>query len=144
MLRFVTITLLLLPLGAADLAQEGQRWWSHIQVLADDKMEGRNTGSEGHRKAAQFVAGEFERAGLKAAGVTGYIHPVKFRVSEIVESACSLEVIHEGKATPLKRCDDATLGVRPGLAGHVDAPGVFVRDALATPESKFDDFSCLD
>ncbi len=144
MLRFVTITLLLLPLGAADLAQEGQRWWSHIQVLADDKMEGRNTGSEGHRKAAQFVAGEFERAGLKAAGVTGYIQPVKLRVSEIVESACSLEVIQEGKATPLKLGDDATLGVRPGLAEHVDAPGVFVGYGLAIPEYKFDDFSGLD
>src|SRR6516164_1686098 len=44
-----------LTVFAADTAQEGVRWWSHIQVLADDKMEGRETGSEGHRKAAQYV-----------------------------------------------------------------------------------------
>ena len=27
---------------------EGQTWWSHIKVLADDKLEGRDTGSRGH------------------------------------------------------------------------------------------------
>ena len=37
---------------AADLAvnkptKEAQRWWSHVQVLAADGMEGRDTGSEG-------------------------------------------------------------------------------------------------
>ena len=48
----VTPFLLACTLLAADLAQEGQRWWSHIQVLADDKMEGRNTGSHAHKRAA--------------------------------------------------------------------------------------------
>ena len=42
-------------------------------VLADDKLEGRNTGSAGHRKAAEYVAREFERAGLKPAGTEGYL-----------------------------------------------------------------------
>ena len=42
---------------------DGQRWWSHVAVLADDKLEGRNTGSEGHRKAAEYVAEEFARPG---------------------------------------------------------------------------------
>ena len=50
-------------LAKPDLAKEGDRWWSHIQVLADDKMEGRDTGSPGHLRAARFVAGEFEHAG---------------------------------------------------------------------------------
>jgi hypothetical protein len=50
-LALASATLLL----AADVAQEGIRWWSHIQVLADDNMEGRNTGSPGHLRAAQFI-----------------------------------------------------------------------------------------
>src|SRR5229473_5864121 len=99
--------LALLLLMAAEPLSIGKQWWQHILYLADDKLEGRETGSPGHRKAAEFVAGEFERAGLKAAGVTGYIQPVKLHVSEIVESACSLEVVHDGKATPLKLGDDA-------------------------------------
>lgn len=40
---------------------DGERWWSHVAVLADDKLEGRNTGSLGHLKAAEYVAAEFAR-----------------------------------------------------------------------------------
>ena len=131
-------------LFAADVAQEGKRWWSHIQVLADDNMEGRNTGSEGHRRAAQYLAGEFERAGLKPAGTSGYLQPVKFNVVQIVEESSSLAAVRKGAATPLKLGDDATLAVRAGLAPRVDAPAVFVGYGLAIPEHHIDDFAGLD
>ena len=57
----LSLAALSFTLFAANTAQEGKRWWSHIQALANDNMEGRNTGSPGHKKAAEFVAGEFER-----------------------------------------------------------------------------------
>src|SRR5437762_3338860 len=109
----VAVIASLLP--AADLVNEGNRWWSHIQVLADDKMEGRNTGSAGHLRAAQFLAGEFERAGLKPAGTRGYLQPVKFKVAKILEDQSSLELVRDGKITPLKLGTDANLAVRAGL-----------------------------
>ena len=90
-----TTLLLTTTVLAADYAQEGKRWWSHIQVLADDKMEGRNTGSDGHRKAAQYVSGEFERNGLKPAGTSGYIQPVKFHTRRIVEKDSSLALVRD-------------------------------------------------
>src|SRR6266404_2570936 len=130
--------------AAPDYVAEGNRWWSHIQVLADDKMEGRNTGSQGHRKAAEFVAGEFERDGLKAAGTSGYLQPVKFNVTQIAEESSSLAIARKGKATPLKLGDDATISVRSGLAEHVDAPAVFVGYGLVIPEHHLDDFAGLD
>src|SRR6267154_2765730 len=101
MKRYASLLLMSFTLLAADLAQEGKRWWSHIQVLADDKMEGRNTGSEGHKRAAQFLAGEFERNGLTPAGTSGYIQPVKFNVRKLDEAASSLEIVRGGKVTPL-------------------------------------------
>ena len=131
-------------LPAADLTKEGDRWWSHIQVLADDKMEGRNTGSAGHLRAAQFVAGEFERAGLKPARTSGYLQPVKFKVAQIVEDQSSLAIVRGGKVTPLKLGDDANLNVRPGLAESVDAEAVFCGYGLSVPENHFDDFAGLD
>ncbi|HLX42341.1 MAG TPA: M20/M25/M40 family metallo-hydrolase [Bryobacteraceae bacterium] len=131
-------------LAAADLAEEGKRWWSHIQVLADDKMEGRNTGSEGHKRAAQYVAGEFERNGLKPAGTSGYIQPVKFNVTQIVEASSSLAVVRRGAATQLKLGDDATFTVRGGLAPQIDAPAVFAGHGLVIPENNIDDFAGLD
>jgi hypothetical protein len=62
----VAMVCLSLTASAAD-APDGQRWWSHVLALADDKLEGRDTGSEGHRKAADYVAKEFGRAGLQPA-----------------------------------------------------------------------------
>ena len=77
-------------LYGADPSADGKRWWSHILYLADDKLEGRLTGSEGYHKAAIYVAGEFERAGLKPGGTSGYFQPVKFKSREIVEEGSSL------------------------------------------------------
>src|SRR5579864_4297275 len=76
---------------------EGKRWWSHIEFLASDDLQGRNTGSEGHLKAARYIAGEFERAGLKPAGTSGYFQPVKFDVTQIVEEQSNLALIRDGK-----------------------------------------------
>jgi len=135
-------------LFAADLAQEGQRWWSHIQVLADDKMEGRNTGSEGHKRAALYVAEQFDNAGLAPAGTSGYMQAVKFNVTQIDEPQSSLVVAKKvknvWKTTPLKLGEDAVLTVRDGLAPAIDAPAVFVGYGLAIPEANYDDFAGLD
>src|SRR4051812_8970884 len=131
-------------LPAADLVKEGDRWWSHIQVLADDNMEGRDTGSAGHLRAARYLAGEFERAGLKPVGVNGYMQPVKFKVAQIDEEHSSLALVRDGKVTPLKLGEDAGLGVGAGLADKVDAELVFCGYGLSIPEYKFDDLAGLD
>jgi hypothetical protein len=127
-----------------DLTKEGDRWWSHIQVLADDNMEGRNTGSPGHLRAARFLSGEFEKAGLKPAGVNGYLQPVKFKVAQIDEEHSSLAMVRDGKVTPLKLGEDANLAVRPGLAERIDAELVFCGYGLSIPEYKFDDLAGSD
>ncbi len=144
----LTPILLAGTLFAADLAQEGQRWWSHIQVLADDNMEGRNTGSEGHKRAALYVAEQFDNAGLAPAGTSGYMQAVKFNVTQIDEAQSSLVVAKKvknvWKTTPLKLGEDAVLSVREGLAAAIDAPAVFVGYGLAIPEAKYDDFAGLE
>ena len=71
----------------AEDSPDARRWWSHVLFLADDKLEGRATGSQrGHRrKAAAYVAAEFDRIGLTPAGTKGYFQPVELRSTEIVE-----------------------------------------------------------
>src|SRR5580693_1034060 len=140
----LTPILLTGTLFAADLAQEGHRWWSHIQVLADDKMEGRNTGSEGHKRAALYVAEQFDNAGLTPAGTAGYMQAVKLNVTQIDEPQSSLAVVKKGKVTPLKLGKDAVFSVRDGLAPSIDAPAVFVAYGLSIPEANYDDFAGLD
>src|SRR6186997_3361714 len=38
---------------------------AHIEYLASDKLEGRRTGSDGAKLAAEYIAREFSRYGLR-------------------------------------------------------------------------------
>ncbi len=127
-----------------DYNAEGQRWWSHIQFLASDDLQGRDTGSEGHLKAAHYVASEYERAGLKPAGTAGYIQPVPFNVQQIVENQSSLALVRNGKAEPLVLGDDATFGLRGNIQPDTEAGAVFAGYALQVPEKNYNDLAGLD
>src|SRR5438270_11236113 len=96
----------------APTAPDAKRWWSHILFLADDKLEGRETGSEGHRQAAAYIAGEFERSGLKPAGTGGYLQQVKLRSRLVLEPQTSLSLVRNGKREPLAIGEDAIISVR--------------------------------
>lgn len=45
---------------------------SHVAYLADDKLEGRRTGTEGERLAAAYIASAFQSAGLQPKGTAGF------------------------------------------------------------------------
>jgi hypothetical protein len=52
----------------------------HIEVLADDKLEGRGTGAEGGRKAAAYIENEFKTIGLLPMGDNkSYLQPFPFK-----------------------------------------------------------------
>jgi Zn-dependent M28 family amino/carboxypeptidase len=129
-------------LSAGDA--DGKRWWSYVEALANDGMQGRQTGSPEHRKAAEYVASQFHQAGLSPAGVNGYLQPVKFDVRRIVESQSSLELVRNGQADRLVLGEDATISLRNNPADAVEAPLVFAGYGLSVPEMKFDDFAGLD
>src|SRR5215210_2252571 len=42
-----------------------ERLRAHVSYLASDKLEGRRTGSPGANLAAEYIAGEFARYGLR-------------------------------------------------------------------------------
>lgn len=44
---------------------------THIQYLADDKLEGRRTGSAGEKLAYEYISGEFAKSGLAPKGDNG-------------------------------------------------------------------------
>jgi peptidase M28-like protein len=128
----------------AAAAPDGKRWWSYVEALAGDQMQGRETGSEAYRKAAQYVATQFERDGLTAAGFQGFFQPVNFDARKIVEAQSKLELIRNGKAEVLKFGDDAFINVRVDPADTVEAPLVFAGYGLTVPEMKYDDLAGLD
>jgi hypothetical protein len=46
--------------------------------LASDELEGRETGTEGEKKSAEYIAKRFEEIGLQAKGDDGYFHSFDF------------------------------------------------------------------
>src|SRR2546426_8890492 len=141
------LVLLLLTLGLAvklwarqPVANhfDGKTWWNHVKVLADDKMEGRETGSEGLRKAEECVVQQLTKAGLEPAGTNGYYQPVKFIARQIVEKDSSVTLVRNGVDEPLTLGEDTFFSTRVDLTlEEVLAPLVFVGYGLKIPEKHY-------
>ena len=124
---------------------DGQTWWNHVKVLADDNMEGRETGSAGLRRAQAYIVAQLTKAGLQPAGTNGFYQPVKLIQRQIDEKNSSAALVRDGKAEPLALGEDAFFNTRAELAeGEVTAPLVFAGYGLRIPENGYDDFAGLD
>jgi Zn-dependent M28 family amino/carboxypeptidase len=127
---------------------DGQTWWNHIMVLADDKLEGRDTGSRGEREAQKYAIEQLRNAGAEPAGINGFYQPVKFVSRQIVEKDCSLTLIRKdtesAKREPLTLGEDVIISTRIMPASEVEAPLVFVGYGLKVPEKNYDDFAGVD
>ena len=117
----------------------------HVQFLASDELEGRDTGSAGYRVAAQYVASQFLAVGLKPGGANGsWFLDVPFRRATHA-SAPKLALVQGGKRTELKTGEDAS--VRPSVREKVrktDAQLVFARRGVADPALGINDYAGID
>ena len=125
-------------------ASDGKTWWNYVRVLASDDMEGRETGSDGLRKAASYIVEQAKKDGLQPAGSDGFYQPVKLRSRQIDENQSTLALVRGEKRAPLVLGEDAMFSTRVDLAPEVDSPLVFVGYGLRIPELNYDDFSGLD
>ncbi len=147
-MKIKTLALLLASLTLSAVAQtihfDGHSWWDHIKVLADDKLEGRDTGSRGEREAEKYAVEQLKLAGAEPAGSDGFYQPVKFVSRQIVEKDSSVTIIRDGKREPLVLGDDIMIGTRVMPAPELSAPLAFVGYGLKIPEKNYDDLAGLD
>lgn len=129
---------------AAAAVALGERWWAHMEFLANDSMRGRETGSPEHRKAADYVSNQFATIGLEAMGSGGYLQPIAFESRRIIEEDSSLALVRRGRARAVVLGEEATFSMRIDPAEEIDAPLVFAGHGLAIPEVNHDDFDGLD
>jgi hypothetical protein len=54
---------------------DGKTWWDYVKVLADDNMEGRETGSPGLKRAEAYVVEQLKSDGVEPAGSDGSTSP---------------------------------------------------------------------
>jgi Zn-dependent M28 family amino/carboxypeptidase len=124
---------------------DGKSWWEHVKVLADDNMEGRETGSEGLRKAEAYVVAQLKSLGLEPKGTDGFYQPVKFTSRQIDEKDSSLALVRDGVPQPLALGEDAYFSTRVNLSrDEVKARLVFAGYGLKIPETNYDDLKGLD
>ncbi|HYT92059.1 MAG TPA: M28 family peptidase [Gemmataceae bacterium] len=130
--------------AANDEASEA-RLKRDITFLASDECEGRGPGTKGIDKAADYIAAEFKKAGLKPGGVAGgYFQPFPHFGAGKLRSRGSL-TLHgpQGQVIPLEAGVDfeVTGGSGPG---KLEAPLVFAGFGAIAPEEKYDDYKDLD
>src|SRR5579863_732379 len=130
-----------LAADAPDWEALGKRWWGHVQFLADDALEGRDVGSQGFAKAADYVTEQFKKVGLEPAGASGYAQPVAFNVSKVDEEASSLELLQGTTAESVEFGEEAFFVSHSDGSTQFEAPAVFVGYGLSVPELKYDDLA---
>ncbi len=127
-----------------DWNAEGNAWWAHVQFLASDDLRGRDIGSDGYRRASEYVAKQFADAGLQPAGTNGFMQPVDFEVRRLDESNSNLSLERAGKTEALQLGPDATLRVNGDPSPSVKAQAVFVGYGFAVPEMGYNELADVD
>ncbi len=123
------LLLALLPalLPATEPNPATRRWWSHVQALANDGLAGRDTGSEGYRKAAAYVVKQFEAAGLRPAGENhSWYQSVPMHSLRLATDQSEAVLVGDGGTThKLAWLRQITVPARAGTPESIDAPLVF-------------------
>lgn len=150
-MRIVIAAVALLALAGRASAQQpsthfdGKTWWEHVKYLADDSLEGRDTGSEGIKKAQAYAVEQFKKAGLAPAGSGGFYQPVAFTQYQVDEAKSSLALVGNGKSEAISFADDGFISSRlTRKSAELTAPLVFVGYGLCVPEKNLDEFAGLD
>jgi hypothetical protein len=127
--------LLLLPLfvAATEPNDATRRWWRYVTALANDNMEGRDTGSPAYQRAARYVAAEFERIGIQPAGEHGYFQSVPMRRVQLNTANSKVAIERQTGGRKLAWLREITMAVTPGLPPEIAAPLIFRGSAPAPP-----------
>ncbi len=132
---------------------------SEIGYLASDELRGRGSGEPGNDKAAQFVAQEFARNGLKPLGTakqrdpkaapdgSGYFQPFSFVAGRVVGKNNHLTFHYPGKNGGVKVILKPGMNFEPSSisgSGSVEGKIVFVGYGIHAPKANHDDYDGID
>jgi Zn-dependent M28 family amino/carboxypeptidase len=116
-----------------------------VLILSADDMEGRAPGSEGEKKAAQYIAKRFQENGLQ--GVDGsYFQKFNLVGTKKNPQKSTLKITFKGKE--LSFISDSTLtywsSSQKEIVDIIEAPLIFAGYGVQAPEHDWDDFKDVD
>ncbi len=118
-----------------------------VSFLADDMLEGRDTGSRGHEIAARYVASRFEALGLKPGGDEGsWYQRVTFQQTDPGATPGSVAITAPGGRTQSwTHGTDVLVGLSPNEPKlDISAPLVFVGYGIENKKLGINDYAGLD
>lgn len=134
------------PASSRSASPAAARIEADVRALADDAMEGREAGTRGYDRAAEYVAKRMRDIGLQPAGDAGtYVQAVPLLKAIREQEGAGLSVVHPDRTVELRFKDQflPALGFDARDA-QVSAPAVFVGQGVHAPELGHDDFAGLD
>ena len=135
----------LAPLAAAGTPAETSlaALRAHLEFLASDALEGRDTGSRGYEIAALYASAQFRQWGLAPGAGEAYLQPVP--LLEMQRSASSVEVLSDRGSESLAWTHDYVLSSRPGAPElTLVAPVVFAGFGIDAPAFGRADYDGID
>jgi len=137
------LSLALVGVAAAPvLAAEpsAARYSEDVKFLASDDLEGRGNGTPELERAADYIADQFKRAGLRPAGEDGTFFQ-KFEIT--VGAAFGKNNVFNIGTTALKR-DEDFVPIAFSDTADFQGPLVFAGYGITAPEYKYDDYANID
>jgi hypothetical protein len=136
------------PTAAPSFTPE--RFRAHVAFLADDLLEGRDTGSRGYEIAARYVAAEFDSYGLTPGGTEGgWFQQVPFQKTTHGPDKGSFTIFNPsagpGGEKRFKHADNVMVGISPRQSKvDLSAPLVFVGYGIEDERLGLDDYKDLE
>ena len=145
---FLTLIVLLhvtVSLAAEPPVISADRIKSAVAHLSSDRFEGRGPGTNGEILAAEYLADEFEKIGLKPIGDgDSYFQPVPL-VRVVTSPNSTLRAVKDGTTLEIP-CEEGFAGTSQTQQEleEFDAEAVFVGHGITAPEFGWDDYQGFD
>jgi Zn-dependent M28 family amino/carboxypeptidase len=125
---------------------DAERIRAHVKFLSHDLLEGRGTGQRGGDIAAEYIAAQFQLAGLEPAGENGsYMQKVAL-MGVTTQPQTTFSMVPQG-AQPMQltlRDDYVVTDETLSESADIDAEMIFVGYGIAAPEYGWDDYKGAD
>ena len=116
----------------------------HVVFLADDLLQGRDTGSRGAKIAALYISSQFAKFGLRPVGENGSYYQTVYLNEKKISPDSEFKIEIDGEMIPLKYKDDFLVITTPNHSGvEVTLDLVFTAFGIQASEYEYDDFKNL-
>jgi hypothetical protein len=135
------------PLAASETeASAVARLTADVSYLASDELEGRGPGTEGLKKAADYIRDEFQRLGLTSGVDDGsYFQPFEVSLGDrVVPERTSLTLHGPEQTSVALQLDESFRPFFTGRGSQAEGHLVFAGYGISAPDAGYDDYRELD